>query len=72
MQNGVILLLIAEFLFALSTIFVKYVTNDTQISGVELSFFRFSTGFIITSGYFLYKKEKPIIRELVIGIYENK
>ncbi|HRS62867.1 MAG TPA: DMT family transporter [Spirochaetota bacterium] len=51
MNSGVLLLLIAEFLFAFSTVFVKYITNDTGISGIELSFFRFLTGFIITSTY---------------------
>jgi len=45
------LLLTAEFLFALSTVFVKYVTNGSEISGVEISFFRFLTGLILTSTY---------------------
>jgi drug/metabolite transporter (DMT)-like permease len=51
MKTGVLLLLTAEFLFALSTVFVKFVTNGTAISGVEIAFFRFFTGFIITFSY---------------------
>ncbi len=51
MNAGVLLLLTAELLFALSTVFVKFVTNNTAVTGIEISFFRFFTGFIITSAY---------------------
>lgn len=51
MKTGVMLLLTAEFLFALSTVFVKFVTNDTIISGIEIAFFRFFTGFTLTYVY---------------------
>lgn len=51
MRTGVLLLLTAEFLFALSTVFVKFVTSETIISGIEIAFFRFFTGFILTFTY---------------------
>lgn len=51
MKTGALLLLTAEFLFALSTVFVKFVTNGSLISGIEIAFFRFFTGFIITGAY---------------------
>ena len=51
MKTGALLLLTAEFLFALSTVFVKFVTNGSLISGIEITFFRFFTGFIITGAY---------------------
>jgi drug/metabolite transporter (DMT)-like permease len=51
MKTGAVLLLTAEFLFALSTVFVKFVTSGTTISGIEIAFFRFLTGFILTFTY---------------------
>ena len=62
MSKGIFLLLIAELFFALGTVLVKIITADTEITGVELAFLRFLTGFIIISVYvLLYKKPvKPV------------
>ncbi len=57
MYKGIILLLLAEVFFALSTVFAKFITNDSQIPGVEITFFRFFAGFISVSVYcFMAKK----------------
>jgi len=61
MKAGAALLLTAELLFALSTVFVKFVTNGTDISGIEISFFRFFTGFILTSAIILSSGEKTVV-----------
>jgi len=57
MLRGVIYLIISAFSFALATVFVKLVTADTDIPAIELSFFRFLFGFIITLFYIIYKKK---------------
>jgi drug/metabolite transporter (DMT)-like permease len=51
MSNGILFLLIAEFFFALGTVIVKIITGNTLITGVELAFLRFLTGFIIIGIY---------------------
>ena len=62
MNKGIFLLLVAEFFFALGTVIVKIVTAATPVSGIELTFFRFSTGFVIITTYILLtgKNIKPI------------
>ncbi len=59
MSNGILFLLIAELFFALGTVIVKIITADTNITGVELAFLRFLTGFIITAVWILLSR-KPI------------
>jgi len=62
MSKGILFLLSAELFFALGTVFVKIITADTEITGVELAFLRFLTGFIITGTYIaLFRKPvKPV------------
>lgn len=65
MSNGVLFLLIAELFFAIGTVIVKIITADTDITGVELAFLRFLTGFIIIGSYTIItrrtiKPEKPV------------
>lgn len=62
MRKGVLFLLLAELFFALGTVIVKIITAETQITGVELTFFRFITGFIIISSYIILTKKriKPV------------
>lgn len=49
MYRGILCLLIAEFCFALSTVFGKFVTTGSDITGVELTFFRFLIGTVAVS-----------------------
>lgn len=46
MIRGTLLILAAEFSFALSTVFTKFVTTGSAIPAIELTFFRFLAGFI--------------------------
>lgn len=57
MIKGVLYLLLSAFSFALATVFVKLVTSATDIPGIELSFFRFLFGFLITLFYVLHKRK---------------
>ena len=58
MMRGVLLLLLSALAFTLSTVFAKLVNQGSQISGIEVSFFRFLTGFIVVSLYLLRGSEK--------------
>ncbi len=62
MSNGVLFLLIAELFFAFGTVIVKIITIETDVTGVELAFLRFLTGFIITAVWILLSKKsvKPV------------
>lgn len=62
MSKGVVLLLIAELFFAFGTVIVKIVTVETGISGVELAFIRFLTGFIISLAFIVFsgRPVKPV------------
>ena len=51
MIKGYILLLLSAITFSLSTVFAKIVTTTSNIEAVELTFFRFITGFITVSVY---------------------
>ncbi len=53
MYTGIILLLLAEFTFALSTVFGKLVTNNSAIGGIEITFVRFVIGTIVAGLYML-------------------
>lgn len=59
---GVILVLLSSLSFALSTIFGKVLTNNTNMSGVVTSFTRFVLGTIVMLLYILIKKKslKPV------------
>jgi len=69
---GLFKILIAEFLFALATVFVKLVTNNNHnnIPAIEATFFRFSIGFLI-SGYFLYKSGQSFKPVKPIYVYSR-
>jgi len=62
MSNGILFLLIAELFFALGTVIVKIITSDTNITGVELAFLRFLTGFVIIGSYVSLNRKniKPV------------
>lgn len=62
MLKGLLYLLFSAFSFSLATVFVKLVTSDTRIPAIELSFFRFLFGFLITFFYVLHRKKsiKPV------------
>ncbi len=66
--RGILLLLSAELCFAGATVFVKFATTDTDIPGIEASFFRFLLGFFI-AGYAMVRAKlsfKPKKTKLVI------
>jgi drug/metabolite transporter (DMT)-like permease len=75
MNKGIFLLLIAELFFALGTVLVKIITTDTEITGVELAFLRFLTGFIITGAYvLLYRKPVKSVKPVYVymrGIFNT-
>ena len=50
---GVLLLLLSAFAFALSTVFVKIASNDYGVSGITISFFRFSFGLMVIVPFML-------------------
>lgn len=51
LKSGIALLVIAEFCFAAATVFVKFVTNRTDIPAIEITFFRVSLGTIVAAIY---------------------
>lgn len=58
MMRGVLLLLFSALAFTLSTVFAKLVNEGSSISGIEISFFRFLTGFIFVSLYIIRSRER--------------
>jgi drug/metabolite transporter (DMT)-like permease len=54
MRKGILMLMGAEFCFAAATVFVKFVTNDSEIPAIEITFFRFFLGFFLA--YFFLKQ----------------
>jgi drug/metabolite transporter (DMT)-like permease len=57
MFKGLMLLLLAEFSFALSTVFAKIVTTTSAVPAIELTFFRFLLGFIGIGIYTAWTKK---------------
>ncbi len=51
MLRGIIFILLAEFCFAVATVFAKYITRSSDISAVEITFFRFFIGFFVSYIY---------------------
>jgi len=52
--KGIVLILSAELLFAIASVFAKIITNTSEIAAIEITFFRFAIGIVI-SGYYLNK-----------------
>jgi drug/metabolite transporter (DMT)-like permease len=50
-NNGIVLLVLAEFCFASATVFVKFVTNGSDIPSIEITFFRVSLGVVVAALY---------------------
>jgi len=55
--RGILYLVGAEFCFCLSTVFAKFVNSTTSISGIEIVFFRFFFGFLLSLLYILKSGE---------------
>ncbi|HSA15981.1 MAG TPA: DMT family transporter, partial [Spirochaetota bacterium] len=49
--RGILMLLGAEFSFALATVFVKLITSSSKVPAIELSLFRFAAGFLLVAVY---------------------
>lgn len=68
MLKGVFYLVMAELVFALSSVFAKYAVQDSDLSGLQVVFFRFVMGSILA--FYLLKKNnesfKPNNVKLVI------
>ena len=60
MRKGILYMLASALAFAVATVFTKLVTEESSISGIEISFFRFLLGFLFIGGFML-AKGKPII-----------
>jgi drug/metabolite transporter (DMT)-like permease len=56
MSRGILLLILAEFCFASATVFAKFITNDSDIQAIEITFFRVSLGVILVTIYMLRTK----------------
>jgi drug/metabolite transporter (DMT)-like permease len=56
MYKGIIFLLLAEFCFATATVFAKFITNNSAIPAIEITFFRFLTGFFLSLLYIRTQK----------------
>lgn len=59
-MKGILLLLTSALSFALSTVFVKLVVESSSIPAIELTFFRFSFGFLFVAVYVALKKKSLI------------
>jgi drug/metabolite transporter (DMT)-like permease len=51
MIRGVTFILLAEFCFAVATVFAKYITRSSDIPAIEITFFRFLIGFFVSFFY---------------------
>ncbi len=60
MYKGFILLTLSALTFALATVFAKLVTVGSDISALELVFFRFIFGFIVIASY-VFSTKKPVV-----------
>jgi drug/metabolite transporter (DMT)-like permease len=69
LKSGVVLLILAEFCFAAATVFAKYVTNNSEIPSIEITFFRVSIGTVVAAIYMWQTKTsfKPQKVKLVIA-----
>jgi drug/metabolite transporter (DMT)-like permease len=74
MNRGIFLLILAEFCFASATIFVKFITNNSDIPAIEITFFRVSLGVLIAASYmiktrtsFRPKKTKLVILRAILS-----
>ena len=56
LKSGIVLLIMAEFCFAAATVFAKYVTNESDIPAIEITFFRVSLGAIVAALYMWHTK----------------
>jgi drug/metabolite transporter (DMT)-like permease len=66
MTRGILLLILAEFCFASATVFVKIVTNGSDIPAIEITFFRVILGVVLATLYML--KTKTSFRPKRIGL----
>jgi drug/metabolite transporter (DMT)-like permease len=53
MTKGILLILCAELFFTLSSVITKHVTLISPVPALEVSFFRFFFGFILTAAWFI-------------------
>jgi len=69
MNRGVLLLILAELCFASATVFAKYITNNSDIPAIEITFFRVSIGVVIATLYMLRTKTsfRPRKKKLVFA-----
>jgi drug/metabolite transporter (DMT)-like permease len=51
MNRGLLLLILAEFCFASATVFAKFITNNSDIPAIEITFFRVSLGVLMAALY---------------------
>ncbi len=51
MIRGITCILLAELCFATATVFAKYITRSSDISAIEITFFRFLIGFFVSFFY---------------------
>ena len=60
MYRGIVMLLLAELCFASATVFAKFITNNSDIPAIEITFFRFLFGIIFA--FTLLKKSKSSLK----------
>jgi drug/metabolite transporter (DMT)-like permease len=62
--RGILLIVAAEFSFALATVFVKIITSTSSVPAIELSFFRFAAGFTVMLIYVLARGKSLVPRNI--------
>jgi drug/metabolite transporter (DMT)-like permease len=68
MNRGIYLLILAEFCFALATVFAKFVTNNSDIPAVEITFCRVILGVILATLYMLKTKTSFIPKRMPLVV----
>ncbi len=68
MNRGIYLLILAEFCFASATVFVKFVTNTSDIPAIEITFCRVILGVILATLYMVKTKTSFIPKKIPLVV----
>lgn len=64
MDRGTVFMLLSALNFALSTVFAKYAHLSEKIAAVEVTFFRFLVGFVLTALYVACTRQSLVPRKM--------
>ena len=68
MRRGIYILIMAEFCFASATVFAKFVTNNSDIPAVEITFCRLILGVILATLYMLKTRTSFIPKKIPLVV----